>query len=191
MFLMPKMTPNRISKKNVVRYNGDMCVVLECITRTPPNLRAFVQMEMRSLTSGKSFPVRCSTGEEFEVLENRSRELEFSYENQGTYVFMDPETFDQIELQKEVIGDAIDFLVPNQHYEVLFVEENPLLINLPTAIEMTIIEATDAVRGNTSTNATKDVTLETGLHIQVPMFIKQGEKIKVGTENKEYLGRVN
>ncbi|MFH0920176.1 MAG: elongation factor P [Fibrobacterota bacterium] len=186
---MPKMTPNRISKKNVLRYNGDMCVVLECITRTPPNLRAFVQMEMRSLTSGKSFPVRCSTGEEFEVLENRSRELEFSYENQGTYVFMDPDTFDQIEIQKNIIGDAVNFLVANQRYEVLFVEESPLLINLPTSVIMTVTEATDAVRGNTSSNATKEVTLETGLRIQVPMFIKNGEKLKVGTENKEYLGR--
>jgi len=186
---MAKMTPNRISKKNVVRYNGDMCVVLECITRTPPNLRAFVQMELRSLTSGKSFPVRCSTGEEFEVLENRSRILDFSYENQGTYVFMDPDTFDQIEIPKEILADAVDFLVPNQKYEIMFVEESPLLVNLPTSVEMTVTEAQDAVRGNTSSNATKEVTLETGLRIQVPMFIKNGERLKVGTANKEYLGR--
>jgi len=181
--------PNQIRKNDVIRYKGDPHVVLESIVRTPPNLSAFVQMDLRSLTTGKSIPVRCSTKEQFEVLDSRSRQLQFSYENRGEYVFMDPNTYDQFELRKDVIKEAVDFLVPNQTYEVLFVEDHPTLVVLPSSVEMKVVEAAEAVRGNTATNVTKPVTLETGLVVQAPLFIKIGEILKISTKEKEYLGR--
>jgi elongation factor P len=182
-------TPNQIKRKNVIRYKGDICLVEECVIRTPPNNRAFAQLELRSLTTGKAIPVRCSTGEEFEMLDNRFQNLQFSYENQGVYVFMDPKTFDQHELRKEQIGDATDFLVPNQVYEVMFVENNPFTINLPSSVEIKVVEAADAVRGNTANNVTKAATLETGLVVQVPLFVKIGDTVKIDTDDKKYLGR--
>jgi elongation factor P len=182
-------TANQIRKRNMVRYNGDICIVEECLVRTPPNNRAYVQMELRSVTTGKAFPIRTSVSEEFEVVENRAKQLEFSYENQGEYVFMDPENFDTYELTKEVIGDAMSFLTPSQKYEVLFVDERALRIELPSSVNMTVTEAADAVRGNTAGNVGKIVTVETGLQVEVPLFIKTGDVIKVSTADKKYLGR--
>jgi elongation factor P len=186
---MAMVTPNLIKRKNVIRYKGDICLVLECVIRTPPNNRAFAQMELRSLTSGRLIPLHCNTGEEFELLDNRFMNLIYSYENQGTYVFMHPETYEQYELHKAQIEDIVDFLVPNQIYEVMFVENQPFSVNLPAAVEMKVIDAPEAVRGNTATNVTKAVTLETGLVIQAPLFIKTGDIIKISTEDKKYLGR--
>ncbi|HUI92788.1 MAG TPA: elongation factor P [Chitinivibrionales bacterium] len=182
-------TPNVIKKKNVLRYKGDIFLVIECVVRTPPNNRAFAQLELRSLTTGKMIPVRCSTGEDFEMLDNRFQNLIYSYDNQGTYVFLDPETYDQHELRKEQIEDVIDFLVPNQVYEVMFVENRPFLINLPASVEMKVTEAPEAVRGNSATNVTKAITLETGLVIQAPLFVKTGDVVKISTDEKKYLGR--
>jgi elongation factor P len=180
---------NELRRRTMVRYNGDMCLVEEIVVRTPPNNRAYVQMELRSLTSGKAFPIRTNVSEEFEVLENRSKTLEFSYENQGEYVFMDPNTFDTYELQKSVIESALDFISPGQKYEVLFVEDNPVRIDLPASVEMKVAEAMDAVGGNTSGNVRKIVKLETGLEVEVPLFIKTGDIIKVNTDDKKYQGR--
>jgi len=102
---------------------------------------------------------------------------------------MHPETYEQYELHKAQIEDIVDFLVPNQIYEVMFVENQPFSVNLPAAVEMKVIDAPEAVRGNTATNVTKAVTLETGLVIQAPLFIKTGDIIKISTEDKKYLGR--
>jgi elongation factor P len=182
-------TPNVIKRKNVVRYKGDIYLVIECVVRTPPNNRAYAQLELRSLNTGKLIPVRCSMSEDFELLDNRFQNLIYSYDNQGTYVFMDPKTYDQYELNKEQLADVIEFLVPNQVYEVMFVENSPFSINLPSSIEMKVTEASEAVRGNSATNTTKSVTVETGLVIQVPMFVKTGDVLKISTDEKKYLGR--
>lgn len=128
-------------------------------------------------------------GENFEMLDNRFQNLIYSYENQGVYVFMDPKTYDQHELQKEQIEDIIYFLVPNQIYEVMFVENRPFTINIPSTIEMKVVDAPEAVRGNTATNVTKTATLETGLVVQVPLFVKIGDIVKIDTDTKKYLGR--
>jgi elongation factor P len=183
------ITANQIRKKNMVRYNGDVCVVEECVVRTPPNNRAYVQMELRSVTSGKAFPIRTSVSEQFEVVENRAKVLEYSYENQGEYVFMDPNTFDTFELTKEVIGEAIDFLTVGQKYDVLFVDERAIRVELPSSVVMKVTEAHDAVKGNSAGNVGKLVKVETGVEVEVPMFIKEGEMIKVSTADKKYLGR--
>jgi elongation factor P len=179
---------HQLRKKNVVRYNGENCLVVDAQLRTPPNNAAFFQMELRNIGTGKAFPVRCGSKELFEVMENQFRQLDFSYENQGTYVFMDPVTFDQIEIPRERLESVMDFLVPEQRYEILFVEGEPLTVDLPSNIVMKVTEAAEATRGNTSGNATKLVTLETGLRITVPMFVKNGDMVKVSPE-KEYLGR--
>lgn len=182
-------TANQIRRKQMVRYNGEICMVEEAVVRTPPNNRAYVQMELRSVTSGKAFPIRTSVSEDFEVLENRAKTLEYSYENQGEYVFMDPNTFDTYELQKDVIGDAIDFLTVGQKYDILFVDDRAIRVELPASVVMQVVEAHDAVRGNSAGNVGKLVKVETGLEIEVPMFIKTGESIKVSTADKKYLGR--
>ncbi len=180
---------NTIKKKNVIRYNNDPCIVLECTIRTPPNLTSFCQMQLRNLANGKAVHVRCPVSESFDVLPTEQRKVEFSYENQGVYAFMDDETFELIELEKDFIGDAVNYLVPNQHYELMYIDGNPFTVNLPSSIEMKVTDAPDAVRGDTSGNVQKPVTVETGLTVMVPLFIKEGETIRISTDDGSYLGR--
>ncbi|MDD5674921.1 MAG: elongation factor P [Chitinivibrionales bacterium] len=180
---------NNIKKKNVVNYKGDPCLVLECLVRTPPNLASFCQMELRSLKTNRSFPVRCNIGQQFDVLNNDYRTLEFSYENRGEYIFIDQKTFDSYEIQREKIEDVVDFLVPNHTYETMFVEDRFTLIDLPSSVTMRVEEAPEGVRGDTSGNVTKSITLETGLVVQAPLFVKKGDLVKISTEDKSYQGR--
>lgn len=180
---------NVIRKRNVVRYNNDPCLVLECQIRTPPNMSAFCQMQLRNLVSGKVIHLRLSTGESFEVLDTDARKAEFSYESQGTYHFLDNETFETYEINKEMLEDAISYLVPNQNYEIFFVDGSPLTINLPSVVEMKVTESPDAVKGDSASNVQKPVIMETGLSVQVPLFIKQGEILRISTEDGSYQGR--
>ena len=182
-------TVNQIKKKNVIDYKGDVCLVLESIIRTPPNLRAFAQMTLKNLKTGKVIHVRCNTGESFDILKNDFKNLEFSYVDRGMYVFMDPETYETYELSKEIVEDVVDFLIPNHVYEILFVEEQPIVVNLPASIVMKVEEAPEGVRGDSATNVQKPVKLETGITVNAPLFIKAGEVIRINTEDRSYMGR--
>ena len=183
------VTVNNIKKKNVINYKGEVCLVLESILRTPPNLRAFAQMTLKNLKTGKIIHLHCNPNESFEVLKNDFKTLEFSYEDRGIYVFMDPETYETYELPKDLLEDVIDFLVPNHQYEIMFVEEQPIMLNLPPSIVMKVDYAPEGVRGDSATNVMKPVTLETGITINAPLFIKTGDLIRVNTEDRSYMGR--
>ena len=180
---------NNIRKKNVLRYNGDLCLVIDCTIRTPPNNASYCQMELRSLSSGRIIPVRTNVGASFDTLENSLVKLELSYEADGNFVFMNPTTFEETYVPRASIEDSVDFLVPGQLYDIMFVEEKPIAVNLPASVEMRVVEAPPAIKGDTSGNALKPVTLETGLIVNVPLFIKPDEVIRVSTEDKSYLGR--
>ncbi|MDR2429602.1 MAG: elongation factor P [Puniceicoccales bacterium] len=186
---MPNTPVNNIRKKNVVRYNGDLCLVLECLVRTPPNNASYCQMELRSLSSGRLIPVRTSIGASFETLDNSVRKLELSYEADGNFVFMDTTSFEETYVPRSIIEDSVGFLVPGQNYDIMFVDGKPVTVNLPGAVEIKVVDAPPAIKGDTSGNVLKPVTLETGLVVNVPLFIKEGEIIRVSTEDKSYLGR--
>jgi len=186
---MPNTPVNNIRKKNVIRYNGDLCLVLECLVRTPPNNASYCQMELRSLSSGRLIPVRTNIGASFETLDNSVKRLELSYEADGNFVFADPNTFEESYVPATVIEDIKGFLVPGQSYDIMFVDGKPVTVNLPSAVEIKVVDAPPAIKGDTSGNVLKPVTLETGLVVNVPLFIKEGEVIRVNTEDKSYLGR--
>lgn len=186
---MANTTVNNIKRKNIIRYNNDLCLVLECQVRTPPNNASYCQMELRSLANGRVIPVRTNIGASFDVLENTIKRLELSYQADGNYVFMDPESFEECPISAGTLKDSEGFLVEGQTYDILFVEEKPVTVNLPAAIEVKVVEAPPAVKGNTSGNAQKSVTIETGLTVMVPLFIENGETIRISTEDKSYLGR--
>jgi len=186
---MPNTPVNNIRKKNVINYNGDLCLVLECLVRTPPNNASYCQMELRSLSSGRLIPVRTNIGASFETLDNSIQKLELSYEADESYVFMNPSTFEEVYVPRKIIEDITGFLVPGQSYDIMFVDGKPVTVNLPVAVEMKVTDAPPAIKGDTSGNVLKPVTLETGLVVNVPLFIKEGEVIRVNTEDKSYLGR--
>src|SRR5213595_3489881 len=159
---------NDLRRGMAIKYNGNAAIVLEVHHRTPGNLPAFVQAIIRYINTGKSADVRFGSTDKVELVEIERKQLEFSYKDRNGYHFMDPETYDSITLQENLIGDAKDYLVENLSVQVLYAEGQ---------------------RGDTASNVTKPATLETGKTINVPLFIKEGEMIKIDTRTGGYMGR--
>ena len=172
-----------------INYNGDVAVVLDSQHRTPGNLRAFVQATIRSIRTGKSSDVRFSSTEKIEVVPLTTRRMEFSYKDGEDYVFSDPETYETITLTSEIVGDATNYLVENAPVTITFVEDKAVQIELPSSVVLMVKDAPEGVRGDSANNVQKPVTLETGIIVQAPLFIKTGEKIKVDTRTGKYMER--
>jgi elongation factor P len=172
-----------------IQYNGDVVVVLDAQHRTPGNLRAFVQVTLRSLRTGKSSDARFSSTERVEVIPMTTRKMEFSYKDGADYVFTDAETYESVTLTPEIVGDASQFLVENAPVTITFVEEKAVSLELPSSVVLTVSDAPEGIRGDSANNVQKAVTLETGLSIQVPLFIKTGEKLRIDTRTSKYMER--
>ena len=180
---------NDLRRGMAINYNGDICVVLDTQHRTPGNLRAFVQASLRSIRSGRSADVRFSSTEKIEVVPMMTRKMDFSYKDGEDYVFSDPETYETVMLTPELVGEARNFLVENGQVTVTFVEGKAVAIELPSSVVLTVADAPEGIRGDSANNVQKSVTLETGITIQAPLFIKTGEKIKVDTRTGKYMER--
>ncbi len=172
-----------------IDYNGDVAIVLDVQHRTPGNLRAFVQATMRSIRSGKSSDVRFSSTEKIEVVPLMVKRMDFSYKDGEDYVFSDPETFDTVHLNPEIVGDAKNYLIENASVTLTLVEDKPVLVEIPPSVALTVTDAPEGIRGDSANNVQKPVTVETGITIQVPLFIKTGEKIKIDTRTGKYTER--
>lgn len=180
---------NDIRRGQVIKFNGEPHLVMETQHRTPGNLRAFVQVKMRNLRYGKALDQRFASTDTIEVLPTDRRKLEFSYADRDTYAFMDPNTFEQIELSEQTLGEVKNYLTAGGQVDVLFVDEKPITIELPSAVALKVIESAEGIKGDTASNVQKPAKLETGLVVQVPLFIKEGEVIRVSTADGSYLGR--
>ena len=180
---------NDLRKGMAIRYNGNPAIVLEVQHRTPGNLRAFVQAIIRYINTGKSADVRFSSTEKVDLVGVTRQQLEFSYSDPQGYHFIDPDTYDTITLQGDLVADAKDYLVENLKVEVLSIEGRPAQVELPSAVTLRVKESAEGVRGDSANNVQKPATLETGKVVQVPLFIKEGESIKIDTRSGAYLGR--
>jgi elongation factor P len=180
---------NDLRKGMCIRYNGNPAIVLEVQHRTPGNLRAFVQAIIRYIGTGKSADVRFGSTDKVDTVEVERKELEFSYKDMSGYYFMDPETYDTVTFDESWIGDAKAYLHENLKCNVLYVEGKAANIELPSSVVLTVTESAEGVRGDSANNVQKPATLETGKIITVPLFIKEGEKIKISTTTGEYMGR--
>ncbi len=180
---------NDLRKGQAIRYNSDIYIVLEVTHRTPGNLRAFVQAIIRSIKTGKSSDVRFSSTEKVELVEVNRETLEFSYKDQEGYHFMDPKTYDDTVLSDALVGGGKDYLTENLAVTVLYAEGKAVEIEMPSSVLLKVTESADGVRGDSANNVQKPATLETGKIVQVPLFIKEGETIKVSTANGAYMGR--
>ena len=172
-----------------INYNGDVAVVLDTQHRTPGNLRAFVQASIRSIKTGKSSDVRFSSTEKIEVVPMQTTKMEFSYMDGEDYVFSDTETYETVNLTPEIVGEASKYLVENAPVTVTFVENKPVEIELPASVVLTVKDAPEGIKGDSANNVQKPVTLETGITISVPLFIKTGEKVKIDTRTRKYMER--
>ena len=182
-------TANDLRRGMAINYNGDIAVVLDSQHRTPGNLRAFVQATLRSIRTGKSSDVRFSSTEKIDVVPMVTRRMDFSYKDGEDYVFSDPETYETVTLNPEIVGDARNYLVENGPVTVTFVEEKAVSIELPSSVILGVADAPEGIRGDSANNVQKQITLETGITIQAPLFIKTGEKIKVDTRTGKYIER--
>ena len=172
-----------------ISYNGDISVVLDTQHRTPGNLRAFVQATLRSIRSGKASDVRFSSTEKIDIVPMMVRKMDFSYKDGEDFVFSDPETYETTTLTPEVVGDAKNYLVENGTVTITFVEDKAVSIEMPSSVVLKVADAPEGIRGDSSNNVQKPAVLETGISIQVPLFIKTGEKIKVDTRTGKYMER--
>src|SRR6478752_8170464 len=180
---------NELRKGMCIRYNGNPAIVLEVMHRTPGNLRAFVQAIIRYIGTGKSADVRFGSTDKVETVDVNRSKLEFSYKDHQGFHFMDPESYETISFDETFVGDAKYYLTENLGVEVLYVEGKAANIDLPSSVVLTVTESAEGVRGDSANNVQKPATLETGKIINVPLFIKEGEKVKISTETGDYMGR--
>tara|TARA_B100001142_G_scaffold263990_1_gene267445 strand:+ start:386 stop:949 length:564 start_codon:yes stop_codon:yes gene_type:complete len=182
---------NDLRKGMAVKHKGEVAIVLECHHRTPPKTRAFVQATLRSIRTGKSLDTRFSSTEKVDVIPLDRRKMEYSYRAGDDFVFTDPETYEPETIIPELVGDAVDYMVENCEVEITFIEGNPAVLELPSSVVLTVTDAPEGVKGDSTTNVMKTVTLETGKKIQAPLFIKNGERLKIDTREGKYMERVN
>ncbi len=173
----------------VVKFNKELHSVFSMVHRTPGNLRGFVQAKMRNLRSGSMIEHRFSSEDKIERVSLDEQEMEYLYDDGDSYYFMNTETYDQIHLTKDLLGDGIYYLIPNLRVNVEFYEGKPISVELPPSVEMTVKETEPGLKGATVSNVTKPATMDTGLVVQVPPFINQGERIRVSTADGGYLER--
>jgi elongation factor P len=182
-------TANDLRRGMAISYNGDISIVLDSQHRTPGNLRAFVQATLRSIRTGKSSDVRFSSTEKIEVVPMQTTKMEYSYKDGADYVFSNPETYETVTLTAELVGDAKNYLVENAQVTMTFVDDKAVQIEMPPSVVLTVADAPDGIRGDSANNVQKAVTMETGITLQVPLFIKTGEKLKVDTRTGKYMER--
>src|SRR5260370_38443496 len=179
---------NDLRKGMAIKYNGNPAIVLEVHPRTPGNLRAFVQAIIRYISSGKSADVRFGSTDKVELIDIDRKQLDFSYKDHNGYHFMDPETYETVTLHDNLLGEAKDYLVENLPVQVLYAEGKAVQVELPASVSLKVIESAEGVRGDTASNVTKPAKLETGKTINVPLFIKEVETIKIDTRTGAYMG---
>jgi elongation factor P len=173
----------------VIKFNNELYSVFKMEHRTPGNLRGFVQAKMRNFKTGTMIEHRFSSEDKVERASLDEQEMEYLYDDGEYYYFMNTETYEQMHLMKDLLGDAVNFLIPQLKVAVEFYEGKPISVELPPSVDLTVVETEPGLKGATVSNVTKPAKLETGLVVQVPAFISEGEKIRVSTSESAYLER--
>ncbi|QDV07583.1 Elongation factor P [Planctomycetes bacterium Poly30] len=181
-----------LRKGLVLIKDGQLQIITEYSHHTPGNWRAIIQVKTRNLQTGQNGSFRPAAGEQFEVAYLDKKKCQYLYqEANGNYCFMDAETYEQFQLEKEMAEDKMRFVRESDEIEVTFHETTAVSIELPPQVVLEITEAELAVKGNSATNVKKDAVLETGAPIRVPLHINAGEKVKVSTDTGEFMGRAS
>jgi elongation factor P len=173
----------------VIKFNNELHTIFSMVHRTPGNLRGFVQAKMRNLRSGSMIEHRFSSEDKIDRVSLDEQEMEYLYNDGEDFHFMNTESFEQIHLTKDILGDSTDYLVPNMMVAIEFYEGKPISVELPASVELTVLETEPGLKGSTVSNVTKPAKTETGLIVQVPPFINEGERIRVSTTEGNYLER--
>jgi elongation factor P len=173
----------------VIKFNNELYSIFKMEHRTPGNLRGFVQVKMRSLRSGSMTEHRFSSEDRVDRAALEEIEMEYLYDDGEYYYFMNTENFEQMHLTRDLLGDAVEYLVPQLKVNVEFYEGKPMSVELPPTVDLTVVETEPGLKGASVSNVTKAAKLETGLVVQVPPFINEGEKVRISTAEGTYQER--
>jgi elongation factor P len=173
----------------VIKFNNELYSIFKMEHRTPGNLRGFVQVKMRSLRSGTMTEHRFSSEDRVDRAALEEIEMEYLYDDGEYYYFMNTENFEQMHLTRDLLGDAVEYLVPQLKVNVEFYEGKPMSVELPPTVDLTVVETEPGLKGASVSNVTKSAKLETGLVVQVPPFINEGEKVRINTAEGTYQER--
>jgi elongation factor P len=173
----------------IIKHNNDLHLVFSVEHRTPGNLRAFIQAKLRNVRTGAMFVERFRSPDPIERVIVDEIPMEFLYNDGDDYYFMNIENFEQTHLKHETLGDAVEYLIPNLQIKVSFHDGVAVGIELPQTVELTVVETEPGLKSATASSVTKPAKTETGLVVQVPPFINEGEKIRVDTAEGAYLSR--
>ena len=171
------------------KIDGKLYVITNFEHRTPGNLRAFIQIKIKDVIAGKTIERRLGSSDDVEVVDLDRRAMEYLYSDSSGATFMDKENYDQIVISPDILGDALLYLRPNAEAIVLFHDGNAISLEMPASVELTVKDCPPEVKGATVTNQTKDATMETGLMVRVPAFIKTGETLRINTADGPYQSR--
>ena len=188
---MASIVATNVKKGQCIKYEGETGIVLNLEHRTPGKGNALIAATIRSFQTGKTKTIRFASSDKVEIVETDRQKLEFSYSDPTGFNFMDMTTYETITLNEELIGDNKNYLVEGMNAEILFLEGNAVTVDVPAVVELTVTESSEGIKGDTANNPTKPATLETGLVVQVPLFVKPGDKLKINTTDGSYSGRAN
>jgi elongation factor P len=173
----------------IIKHNGELHSVFKVEHRTPGNLRAFIQAKLRNLRTGAMFEHRFRSPDPIDKVNVDEIKMEYLYHDGDNYHFMNMEDYEQIALSKEVLGDAVDYLTSNMQIQIEFFDGKAVGVELPQTVDLKIIETEPGIKSATASSVTKPAKTETGLVVQVPPFINEGETIRVDTAEGAYLSR--
>ena len=184
------ISANDIRKGMVILFEGTPAKVMEFRHHTPGNLRAMVQTRLRNLLTGSSFEHRFRSNDALNVVRLDQQKMEYLYSDGSHHHFMNSETYEQVSLTEEELGDAAQWLMPGLKLEVEFYNGTPIGITLPGSMELTVVETEPVMKGATASNSNKPAKLENGVSLMVPPFIVEGERIRVNPSESRYMERV-
>lgn len=186
---MSSLQATRLRKGMLIKYDGNLCRILELHHITPGNKRGHVLCKMRDIRSGRLMDNKFRAEDDVERATLDEHEMQFLYKDGDVFHFMNTETYEQIHLSQEVLGDSALYLLPDALIKVEFYDVEPVGIHLPLTVDLKVADTVPGIKGATASAQIKPATMETGLVVNVPSFINTGDLVRINTETGEYLGR--
>ncbi len=183
------MKATEIRKGNVIKVGTELYRVMSMQHITPGNWRGMVQTRLRSLRTGSNTEMRFRSEDEVAKAMLESKQMQYLYHDHHGYHFMDTESYEQVALADDVLGDTMSYILPESTVNMEWVESKPVGVELPSSVDLRVVETAPGIKGATASAQRKPATLETGLVVQVPSFIEEGEKVRISTEDGSYLER--
>ena len=186
---MSSLQATRMKKGMLIKIGDDLFRVLDLQHVTPGNLRGFVRVRFRNIRSGSLSDQKLRSEDTVERAVLEERQMQYLYKDGDSYHFMDTETYEQMHMSAEALGDSVNYIMPDATIAVEFYGSEPVGIELPVTVDLKVVDTVPGIKGATASNQIKPATLETGLVVNVPPFINTGDVIRVSTETGEYLSR--